>query len=95
MINIKDIFNSWTKMVNPNEVELLRAKDRLDVCLGCEFKKQLLKNKEWSLYCGECGCPLEGKIYSSVINPCPKNKWEDVDKKYLSNNTYKNKSTLL
>lgn len=95
MIDIKDIFDSWTKMVSPTDIELQRAKDRFQVCLGCEFKKELIKNKVWSMFCDECGCPLEAKVYSSTINPCPKNKWEEVDKKYLKNQQYKNKKSLL
>jgi len=91
-MNIKDIFNSWTKVINPTEDEFNRAKDRFEVCSSCEFKKQLLKNKEWSLFCDVCGCSIKGKVYSSVINPCPKNKWEDVDKKYHSIDLKNNKS---
>jgi hypothetical protein len=95
MINFKDIFNSWVKIFNPSEMELNRAKERFEVCLGCEFKKEVLEKKDWILYCGECGCVLRAKVYSSVINPCPKNKWEDVDKKYKSIPIMKNKESLL
>lgn len=95
MINLKDIFNSWTKMVNPSEVEYKRAQERFKICSSCEFKKELIKNKSWTVYCNECGCPLEGKIYSSVINPCPKNKWQEVDEKYLTSPSLKNNKSLL
>ena len=94
MINFKDIFNSWITSINPSKMELNRANDRFKVCLDCEFKKEKIQNKQWTLYCGECGCPLKGKIYSSVINPCPKNKWEDVDKKYNSIDLKNTKSLL-
>lgn len=94
MINFKDIFNSWITSVNPSEIELKRAKERFEVCLGCEFKKEILEKKEWSLYCGACGCVIKAKIYSSVINPCPKNKWYEIDKKYKQIPLMKNDKSL-
>lgn len=95
MINLKDIFNSWITSVNPSETELQRAKERFEICSTCEFKKQVLEKKEWILYCGACGCIIKGKVYSSVVNPCPKNKWEDVDRKYKSIPIIKNSKSLL
>jgi len=80
MINIKDIFNSWKTSFNPSERELKRANDRFSICAGCEFNKEVLTNKEWSLICKACGCPIKKKIFSSEINPCPKSKWMEVDK---------------
>lgn len=94
MINFKDIFNSWVKLFNPAEKELNRAKERFNVCLDCEFKKEIIENKKWSLVCRSCGCPLKSKIYSSVINPCPENKWKEVDKKYDSIPSMKSEKSI-
>lgn len=93
-MNLKDIFQSWTTMANPSELEYKRGKDRFNVCSSCEFKKELIKNKEWTIFCDSCGCPIQTKIYSSVTNPCPKNKWEDVDKKYKQISLIKNNKSL-
>lgn len=95
MINIKDILKSWATGINPSKEERNRANERLSVCLSCDFKKELVKNKEWTLYCNVCGCPIQGKVYSSVINPCPKSKWNKVDEKYLDVPISKDKNTLL
>lgn len=95
MINVKDIFNSWIKSFNPPQKELNRAKERFEICLGCEFRKEMIENKKWTLVCGSCGCPLQAKVYSSVINPCPENKWEAVDKKYDSIPIIKNNKSFL
>jgi hypothetical protein len=27
-------------------------------------------------YCGKCGCPLKGKVYSPVEKSCPEGKWD-------------------
>jgi len=95
MINFKDIFNSWATSINPSEKDLNRAKDRFDICLQCEFKREIIKNKEWTLLCRECGCALKKKVYSNVINPCPKGKWIEVDKTYDSLTIEKGNKTLL
>jgi hypothetical protein len=95
MINLKDIFNSWITYYNPSETELKRAEERFEICSSCEFKKELFKKKKWTLYCGVCGCVIHAKVYSSVISPCPKDKWVDVDKKYKSIPIVKKDKSLL
>lgn len=95
MIDFKDIFKSWVISLNPSEKELKRADARFDICLQCEFKREIIKNKKWTLYCGACGCALKKKVYSNVINPCPKSKWIEVDKLYDSFPLEKNGQTLL
>lgn len=94
MINIKDILDSWITSFNPTDGEISRANDRYDVCSNCPSRQELIRNKKWTLICGECGCPLSKKIYSSVTNPCPLKKWEDVDKKHNLNTSIKNSNTL-
>lgn len=95
MIDLKDIFISWAKSYNPSKLEFDRAKERFDICSSCEFKKELLKKKEWSIYCGVCGCLIKKKVFSDSISPCPKNKWEAVDIKYKTIPLVKNNKSLL
>jgi len=95
MINIKEIFDAWVTSFNPNEKEAKLAEDRYKVCKGCDFRKEVFKGKEWSLVCGSCGCPLNKKIYSKAINPCPEGKWFEVDKKHKLFNEMKIDKTVI
>jgi hypothetical protein len=59
------------------------------------FNVELIEKKKWTAYCNGCGCPIDKKIFSGKVNPCPLEKWDEIDKKY---NTYigmKHKKTLL
>ena len=29
--------------------------------------------------CGECGCPLAGKIFTQEFDSCPKHKWLEIE----------------
>jgi len=94
MIDVKDIFNSWVRSINPTDEQLSLANARFEVCLQCEFKRETISSKDWSLVCGACGCPLKKKIYSTATNPCPKEKWKNIDKTHGLNPSKKNTSTL-
>lgn len=94
MIDFKDIFNSWVTSFNPTQEKLKHANDRFEVCVACEFKKEVLKNKKWSIICTECGCPIKKKIYSNAINPCPEKKWAEVDENHGMNTSKKKNNTL-
>jgi len=86
-IDVIDILKSWATKLNPNELQSKIAKDRLHICLGtdstdkCEYVTEFVDGKKWSSTCSACGCPISAKVFSSNSNPCPKNKWIDVDKK--------------
>lgn len=81
MLNIYEIFEAWSISFKPTELQKKIALDRFNVCNSCEFKREILKSRRWSLVCGECGCPISKKIYSQVPNACPKKYWKDVDTK--------------
>jgi hypothetical protein len=81
-LNFKEIFESWIISFNPSEDEKILAEKRLNICSTCEFRKELIKKNNWSLYCGKCGCPLNKKIFSRIYNPCPLEKWEGVDSQH-------------
>jgi hypothetical protein len=80
MLNLKEIFIAWVTAVKPTENEKKLAKARFDVCQKCEYKREVISKKSWALLCGECGCPINGKIFSKSINPCGMGYWKDVDK---------------
>jgi hypothetical protein len=54
----------------------------------------MLLQKKWTEYCSECGCPLQGKIFTPKYNGCPLGKWKDIEEKYVPNYT-KNKKTVI
>ena len=91
----KEIFHAWLTSFNPSKEELVIAQERLDVCMGCEYKKELIKKSKWSAYCDKCGCPLNKKIFSNTYNPCPLEKWIEVDSKYLKLIEVKNKKSII
>jgi hypothetical protein len=82
MVDFKEIINAWIVSFNPTEDQKLQADERLSICLGCEKYSEIIEKKKWSAVCGECGCPIEKKIYSDRFDPCPLDKWNDVDTKY-------------
>ena len=77
--NLKTISQSWfDSYFGTNEQKLL-AQERLKVCDTCPSREELFKNQNWSVICGECGCPLSKKIFSKKIKECPLDKWNEVD----------------
>jgi len=95
MIDYKEIFDAWKTSFNPTEEQEELARKRLEVCLGCEYKKEVLKGVRWSAYCGDCGCPLNKKVFSKIFNPCTRKKWEEVDSQYMISVPTKNKNSLI
>jgi hypothetical protein len=92
--NPLEIINAWITAANPTEIQAEIAKERLNVCLGCEFRKEIIHNKEWSAVCGGCGCPIQKKIFTNEYGTCPTNKWEEVEKRYMKNLIVKEKSII-
>lgn len=82
MTKINEIFEAWLVALNPDEEFKMLSTQRFEICTTCEFKKEVVKNKKWSFYCSQCSCPINKKIFSTKYNPCPKSKWESVDKNY-------------
>lgn len=68
-----EITKSWIAAVNPSEEQQQRADQRIAICDTCDTKKY--NNVGDFYYCGACGCPLKGKVYSPVEKSCPENKW--------------------
>lgn len=95
MIDYKEIFDAWKASFNPTPKQEELAQKRLEVCMGCEYRKEVLKGIKWSAYCGDCGCPLNKKVFSKNFNPCTKEFWEDVDSKYMEPQVKKNIKTII
>jgi len=103
-LDFKEIAKSWYNSFNHNPEQKELADKRFEICLECPSKKELLKDKEWSLICGECGCPLSAKVYTdktyiSKTGSCPLNKWKDIESEYLTKlgkpTTIKNTKTIV
>jgi hypothetical protein len=101
MFNFKEVFDAWVTSINPTIERQQQADERARICRGdgvtkpCEEYVELIEKKKWTAYCNGCGCPIDKKIFSGKVNPCPLEKWDEIDKKY---NTYigmKHKKTLL
>ena len=93
--NYQEIFDAWVIAKNPTELQKSMANDRLDICKTCEYRKETLKGIKWSTVCKLCGCPLSKKVFSPIFNPCPKDKWEEVDSKYIKRVPKKTKDTII
>jgi hypothetical protein len=95
MLNFKEIFNAWITLSNPTEQETQLANIRFSICEGCQYKKEIINKKNWSLLCGKCGCPLKAKIFSKAINPCPMGYWKEIDENFGINTNNKKKKSIL
>lgn len=95
MIDYKEIFEAWKVSFNPTPEQEELAQKRLNVCLGCEYRKEVLKGIKWSAYCGDCGCPINKKVFSKQFNPCTKGFWEDIDSQHMKPQPKKETKTLL
>ena len=94
-INYKEIFEAWKISLKPTPKQEELAKLRLEVCLGCDYRKEIIKGLKWSALCGECGCPLNKKVFSTTYNACGLKKWEEVDSNYLEPPEIKNTPTII
>jgi len=93
--NFKEIFDAWVTSINPTQEQKELAQKRLDICKGCEYKKETVKGQKWSVICDACGCPLSKKVFSKLFNPCPKQKWGDVDVQFDLKLPKKDKKTII
>lgn len=94
-INYKEIFEAWKISLNPTDKQEELAKLRLEVCLGCDYRKEVVKGLKWSALCSECGCPLNKKVFSTRYNACGLKKWDVTDSNYLEPIIEKNNKTLI
>ena len=76
MNKISEIFQAWVAAANPSPEQKSIAEYRSSVCDTCP-KREYVKAIA-TFICGECGCPLNKKVFSPVEGPkaCPLAKWE-------------------
>ena len=86
MNKIVEIFKAWSIAMSPDEEQNRVAASRLETCSKCVNKK---RNEFGVDYCGLCGCPLKGKVFTpirvsehlanptKVAHPCPGKYWEE------------------
>jgi hypothetical protein len=93
MNKISEIFQSWVIAANPSKEEEVLAAKRHSICLDCKFIKNSFV---FETKCGECGCPINKKIFSPKKGACRIGKWDEVDKfeRIQYNNNNKNKSII-
>ncbi len=95
MIDYKEIFESWKVSFNPTPEQEELAEKRLNVCLTCDYRREVLKGVKWSAYCNHCGCPINKKVFSKNFNACTKKKWFDVDSEYMEPIPIKDSNTII
>ena len=92
-LDLVKIFKAWSIALNPNEKQEELGKKRWKICMECPSKTEILKEKEWSFICSECGCPLNKKVFSDYLGACPSNKWIEVEEEYFGKR--KNNKSLI
>jgi len=75
MIDFIEIAQSWIAAADPTPFQQKRAEDRINVCKTCP-KSEYTKHLQIYI-CGECGCPLDKKIYTNKKPGCPLEKWAE------------------
>ena len=78
-MNVKEIVRAWFSSFTGSDEQKELALNRLEICNGCEHIKTNVINV---IVCGNCGCPINKKIFSPLYNSCPLKKWEESDKNY-------------
>jgi hypothetical protein len=88
-LDLKKIFTAWVTSLKPTDKQKELAEKRLEICNSCPSKIETFKDHEWSFRCGECGCPINRKIFTMENDACPLNKWLEVEKDYFKSKTQK------
>jgi hypothetical protein len=87
MNKIEEIFTSWRISFDPNQEQADLAKERIQICEGCEHKENVtLGSFDIFTRCNLCGCALRGKIFTPVLNACPDGRWSEIEEKWLEKN---------
>lgn len=93
-MDVKEILSAWLIKHNPTTTQQQLAIERYRICEECPSKSNIILQKKWTEHCSECGCPLQGKIFTPRSNGCPLGKWKSVEEKYLVKETKKEKTTI-
>ena len=79
-LNFKKIAYAWFDSYFGSEEQKKLAEKRVIICEDCPSRKEIIKG--FPTICGECGCPIQKKIFSSTFNDCPLKKWESIDSEH-------------
>lgn len=79
MNKFEEIIRAWRSKWNPSPAETVLANKRLAICNGCPSRVEFIKDSEFLVLCGECGCPLEAKAHSPKKGACDLGNWDEVD----------------
>jgi len=74
MKNLEQIAEQWLSIVRPEDELKEQIIKKAATCETCEQK--LYDEEKRVFSCAACGCPLSGKIFSTLPGvTCPLNKW--------------------
>lgn len=90
----KEITTAWIIANKPTNEQKILAENRFIVCNTCPSKKTLSDKVKISTICSECGCPISKKIFTNTYNPCPLEKWKEVDDLFYPATQKKTKTFL-
>jgi hypothetical protein len=76
MNKIHEIAVSWWRAENPTKEQSDLAQKRLDICVGCDSRKESIV---FGYVCGECGCPIGKKIFTPKLGTCDLHKWDKTE----------------
>lgn len=76
MNKIQEIALSWWRAENPTKEQSDLAQKRLEICVGCDSRKESIV---FGYVCGECGCPIGKKIFTPKLGTCDLHKWNKVE----------------
>ena len=93
-MDLKEIISAWIIKFKPTQAQQQLAVERYAICEQYPSKSSIILQKKWTEHCSECGCPLQGKIFTPKYNGCPLEKWKNVEEKYLSKIIKKEKTTI-
>jgi hypothetical protein len=93
-LDFKKISKAWFDSYFGTKDQKELAQQRSSICEVCPSRKVITEKLSLATICGECGCPIKKKVFSTTYNDCPLKKWKEIDdnsKLYIP----KNKKNLL
>jgi hypothetical protein len=74
LAKIKEIVESYARMINPTPEQVEVAEERIRTCMGCEMWAQSVTG---IYYCKKCGCATKAKVFTPKgLSGCPLGKWK-------------------
>jgi hypothetical protein len=81
-LDFKKISKAWFDSYFGSNEQKKLAEKRAAICEVCPSRKVITEKLSLATICGECGCPIRKKVFSSAFNDCPLEKWENIDKEH-------------